>query len=172
MSASHSFKYLMERLLHKAGDTQGSYCPDDRRLERQKEGRLDWQAHRSMAWVCLSLIHFPSSVWQQILQVSIVQTFHWTKTPLLSSQSCPLGKQCDPRSVAIIRFQCPQVTWSGAQRWKPSYLISICGVIVTHVSISASHRALLTSVVLKDDCASAWGMKDAELTTPKYASLA
>lgn len=37
VSANHSFKYLMERLLHKAGDTQGSYS-DDRRLERQKGG--------------------------------------------------------------------------------------------------------------------------------------
>ena len=31
----------MERLLHKAGDTQGSYSPDDRRLEKQKGGRAD-----------------------------------------------------------------------------------------------------------------------------------
>ena len=82
----------MERLLHKAGDTQGSYCPDDRRLERQKEGRLDWQVHPSMAWVCLSLIHFPSSVWQQIFQVSIMQTFYWTEIPLIFLPELPTWK--------------------------------------------------------------------------------
>ena len=40
-SSSHSFKYSIERLPHKAGDAQGSYTPSDRRLDRKKDGLID-----------------------------------------------------------------------------------------------------------------------------------
>ena len=160
----------MGRLLPKAGDTQGSYSPDDRWLERWKEGWVDWQVHQSMAWC-------PSSTSLRVFdsrysRFPSCKHFIGQKYPRYSSQSSPLGKQFDSKPVAIIRFGCPQVVWCRAQKWKPSYLISVCGVIITHVFIASSHGALLISVILKDACSSAWGMKDAELTTPKRASWA
>lgn len=103
----------MGRLLPKAGDTQGSSSPDDKWLERWKEGWVDWQVHQSMAWC-------PSSTSLRVFdsrysRFPSCKHFIGQKYPRYSSQSCPLGKQFDSKPVAIIRFGCPQVLMQGTK---------------------------------------------------------